>query len=208
MVLDRGTQLFKKMIKTIIFDFGGVISIGKFFPVVSSSLGEKFGLDEKSIREKLYAHETEYMSGRDSTFIFWEKTCKEFGIPYQDFVDVFNSSYQLNTEMLALVKRLKDRYQVILHSDNFEALSKVLRNDPQLNGLFEKMYFSNEIQLLKKEEQAFWHILKDIRKTPAECVFVDDKEASFIIPKKIGMNTILFKDVEQFKKDLLHLGVQ
>jgi len=70
------------MIKTIIFDFGGVISIGKFFPVVSGALGEKFGLDEKTIREKMYANETEYMSGRESTFTFWEKTCKELGIPY------------------------------------------------------------------------------------------------------------------------------
>ena len=196
------------MIKTIIFDFGGVISIGKFFPVVSGALGEKFGLDEKTIREKMYANETEYMSGRESTFTFWEKTCKELGIPYKDFVHIFSSSYRLNAEMLTLVRHLKEGYQVILHSDNFEALSKALRNDPQLDGIFEKLYFSNEIKLLKKEEQSFRHILKDIQKTPAECVFIDDKETSLIIPQKIGINTILFKNVEQTKKELLRLGVQ
>lgn len=196
------------MIKTIIFDFGGVVSIGRFFPVVAENLSRKFGISKDIIQQNLYLHETEYMLGNHSTTTFWENVCKDIDIPYKEFAEIFGSSYEPNLEVIEYIDDIKQRYQIILHSDNFEALAQTVKNDVRLEGLFERMYFSNEIHLLKNDEASFRHVLNDINRAPEECAFIDDKEKNLIVPKSIHINTILFKDVEQLKKELAQLGVR
>ncbi len=195
------------MITTIVFDFAGVISKRNFFPVVAENLSEKYGIPKEKILENLSKHVSQYILGKESTQEFWKKTCGEFNIPYEEFVNIFCSSYELNFQMIELVKKLKEKYNIFLLSDNFDALSKTLRKDDRLDGLFEKMYFSDEMHFIKEDEKAFYYMLNDTSKKAEECLFVDDKEMNLVEAKKIGMKTILFKDIEEFKKDLLNLQI-
>ena len=195
------------MITTIIFDFAGVISKRNFFPVVAENLSEKYGIPKEKILENLKTHVMQYVLGKESTEDFWKKVCGEFDIPYDEFVAIFSSAYELNFDMIELIKKLKEKYQVFLLSDNFNALSQTLRKEKNLEGLFEKMYFSDEMHLIKEDEQAFWHLLNDTQKKPEECVFIDDKEMNLVEPRKIGMKTILFQNIEMFQKELVDFGV-
>lgn len=195
------------MIITIVFDFAGVISKRNFFPVVAENLGKKYGIPKEKILENLSTHVLKYVLGEESTEDFWNKTCKEFNIPYDDFVNIFSSAYELNFEMIELIKKLKEKYEIFLLSDNFNALSQILRKEENLEGLFLKMYFSDEMHLIKEDEKAFLHMLSDTHKKAEECVFVDDKEMNLLEPRKIGMKTILFKELETFKKELASFGV-
>lgn len=196
------------MITTLIFDFAGVVSRKRFFPVVAENLSKKYGLPEEDIARSLKAHTMQYMLGKESTRDFWKKVCGEFNIPYEEFVEVFSSSYDLNSEVIDLIRNLKPKYRIFLHSDNFNALSQTLRKNPKLEGLFEKMYFSDEMHLIKEDEASFRHVLRDIRKEAGECVFIDDQEINFVAAKHVGMQTILFKDANLLKEELLRLGVQ
>jgi putative hydrolase of the HAD superfamily len=195
------------MITTIIFDFAGVVSLRSFFPVVAENLSKKYGVAESDIEQRLRTHVMQYMLGKESTEEFWEKVCEGFDIPYQGFVEIFSSSYGLNPEVIILIKDLKPRYQILLHSDNFNALSQTLRQDPGLEGLFEKMYFSDEIHLIKEDEASFRHVLQDAGKRPEECVFIDDNEINLVAPRNIGIRTVLFKDVNSLREKLGILGV-
>ena len=195
------------MIQTIIFDFGGVVSVGKFFPVVAENISKRFEISKELLQSNLYSHEEKYMRGIDSTEVFWKNVCKDLNVPLEEFTQIFATSYTLNQGVVELITKLGQNYQVILHSDNFEALSLNLRKDPLLKDLFERVYFSNEIHLVKSEEAAFRHILSDLGREAGECVFIDDKEKNLLIPKNIGINTVLFKTIEQLKKDLASLGV-
>lgn len=196
------------MITTIVFDFAGVISKRNFFPVVAENLSEKYGIPKEKILENLKTHVTQYVLGNESTEDFWKKTCGEFNIPYNNFVDIFSSAYELNFEMIELIKKLKEKYDIFLLSDNFDALSRTLRKEQNLNGLFLKMYFSDEMHLIKEDEKAFLHMLNDTHKEAGECIFVDDKEMNLVEPRKIGMKTILFKEIDTFVKELAELGVK
>ena len=195
------------MITTIVFDFAGVISKRNFFPVVAENLSKKYNIPKEKILENLSTQVMQYVLGNESTEEFWEKTCKEFNIPYDDFVDIFSLAYELNLEMIELIKKLKEKYDIFLLSDNFNALSQVLRKEENLKDLFLKMYFSDEMHLIKEDEKVFLYMLEDTGKKAEECVFIDDKEMNLVEPKKIGMQTILFEGIEAFKKDLASLGV-
>lgn len=195
------------MITTIIFDFAGVVSFRNFFPVVAENLSRKYGISEPDIEQRLRTRGTRYILGKESAEEFWQKVCEGLDIPYQGFLEIFSSSYEINPEIVSFIKQLKPKYQVLLHSDNFNALSQTLRKDPGLEGLFEKMYFSDEIHLIKEDEASFRHVLQDVGKKPEECIFIDDKEKNLTAPRNIGMQTLLFKNIDSLKEELGRLGV-
>lgn len=193
------------MIKTIIFDFAGVIATKKCFPAIADKLSEKLGIDKDLILEQLYDNEEEYVLGNESLQDFWEKSIKKIDISYPDFETIFSSWYELNNDVIDLIKELKKDYQMIILSDNFDVATPIMRKDENFNYLFEEMIFSNEVHLTKKYKEIFEYTLEKIDKKPSECLFIDDKKKNLLPAKEIGINTILFTDFKKFKKDLNYL---
>jgi|GEM_PF-1131723 len=195
-------------IKCIIFDFGGVLTTTKCFPILAERLSKRLFIKKELIQEHLYANETPYLLGEESTQDFWEKNLKQLGIPFQALVEEFASWYVLNQETLKLANSLKKNFRIILFSDNFDALSPTIRKDQALTGLFEEMFFSNEMHKTKAQAASFKRILKKLGLKPEECVFIDDHQKSLEQPNKLGIHTILFKNAKQAKKELNALGAK
>lgn len=195
-----------KKITTLIFDFGGVLTTTKFFPLLAEKFGRTYGVDPQLIKERLYAHEHSPAIGQHSVEQFWENSCKDLGIPLDAFVKAF-MTYDLNPDMFAYLHTLKPKYALILHSDNFAPRVAEIQRDSRFTDLFDQMYFSNEIGILKTDERAFRHVLSTIHQKPEECVFVDDKEKNLLASRSIGMHTVLFKSLEQLKAEFTKLGI-
>ncbi len=196
------------MITTIIFDFAGVLTEENFMPVLARGLKSNHNINEAVFRTRFKEHEDSYMVGKVDSNFFWENTCKDFDIPYEDFVHTFISSYKWNEEMLSFVKKLKENYKIVLLSDNFDILSEKLRADKNLTDLFSQIYFSNEIQKAKKHRDSFEYVLTEISERAENCVFTDDKEKNLVHAEALGMKTIHFKNVEGFKQALFAFGIK
>jgi len=194
------------MIKTILFDFTGVVTTARCFPSLAERLGKKFNIDAKKILNRLQSNDILYTKGNESTHAFWKKAFKGLPVPYHDFVSEFSSWYTLNNWVLDLAKRLKSRYQVVILSDNFDAVLDTIRKDKKLK-VFEKIYLSNELHLSKADERLFRYALKSLGRKPEECIFIDDKEKNLAQAESIGMRTILFRNTTQLKMELKHLGI-
>lgn len=195
-------------ISTIIFDFGGVLTTEKFFSLLAKNLSDKFGVNCEETEKRFRANEKAYAKGEETTEDFWKKCFPETEVAYEDFVSEFVSFHELNPDVLDIVRRLKSQYCTVLHSDNFEVLVSVIKKDSRITGLFENMFFSNEIGFTKDEESSFRHILENIGKKGEECVFIDDKEKNLVAPAKVGIHTLLFKGPEQLLIDLRALKVK
>jgi FMN phosphatase YigB (HAD superfamily) len=50
--------------------------------------------------------------------------------------------------------------------------------------------------------------LKKLKIDPRQCIFVDDKKENLLPAKKLGMKTILFKNLNNLKEKLLIFGVK
>ncbi|MBT3408756.1 HAD-IA family hydrolase [Candidatus Woesearchaeota archaeon] len=196
------------MINTIIFDFAGVIAKTKYFPQLALNLGKQFNIDPKVIEKQLYGNESEYLIGKESTENFWKNSCSKLGIPLDDFIHAFKTWYKLDLELLNFIKELKKHYQIILHSDNFEVVSSNLRENQKLKEVFEQMFFSDEIHMNKRNVEAFKHVICKIDKSPSDCIFTDDKEANLVAPAQIGIKTIKYENLEQFKKELASYSIK
>ena len=201
----RHTIRSGKKIKCIIFDFGGVLTTTKCFPVLAERLSKRLSIKKELILERLYANETLYMLGKESTQEFWEKNLEQLGIPFQALVEEFASWYKLNPRVIKLAKSLKESFRLILFSDNFDALSPTIRKDRALTGLFEEIFFSNEMHKTKAQASSFKSILKKLGLKPEECVFIDDQQRNTRAAKKLGFKAIHFKNRQQCEKELKSL---
>lgn len=84
-------------------------------------------------------------------------------------------------ERFELVKRLKDRYQVLLLSNTnaihvaaFEAIVARENGIADFKGLFHGAYYSCQIGLRKPDAAAFHYVLQQHGADPARTLFIDD----------------------------------
>lgn len=197
------------MIKTLIFDFAGVITTTALFPRVAEVFGNKSGIGKEAFYKILKSKEKEYLIGECTTEDFWKGVCQDSDISYDEFVNEI-SWYKLNDEVLNLLRRLKDKYELVLLSDNYDALFKAISNDKKLQGIFDYSFYSHQLHMVKMydEEKIFNYVLKTINADPENCVFIDDKEINLTPAKKLGIHTILFKNIMQLKKELASYSIK
>ncbi len=196
------------MIRTLIFDFAGVVTTAAIFPAAAEVLGKRSGLGKEAFYRRLLAGEREYLIGNSTTEKFWEDTCKGTGIPYDEFVEEI-SRYEIDDDVLELVRGLKGKYRLVLLSDNYDALFERISGDERLKGIFDHAFYSHQLSMVKlyDEDRIFDHVLKALGIRPGECVFIDDNEKNLVSPKRMGIHTILFRDAAELRKELAGLGV-
>ena len=139
------------------------------------------------------------MPGED----FWSKLCLGFNIPLNYFIYSFQNCYELNEGVVEVIKSLKGHYKIVLFSDNFDVLSPVIKQDARIIQLFDEMYFSDEMGLIKKQPGSFELLFNLLKENPSDCVFIDDKEHNLRPAKDLGCKVILFNGTEDFKKELM-----
>jgi|SaaInlLV_10m_DNA_3_1039740.scaffolds.fasta_scaffold08494_4 putative hydrolase of the HAD superfamily len=190
------------MIKTIIFDFAWVLTLSKCFPKIAENLWNQYKLDPNIIMKSLYSSESNYVLWKETTESFYNNSCKHLGISFKDFSYQFQNWYILEENVLNYIKILKENYEIVLHSDNFDILAKVLKINPKLTSIFDLMVFSNDIWYNKTQKEAFLYTLNRINKKTNECIFIDDKEKNLIAPYELWIQAILYTSFEKFKIDL------
>lgn len=191
------------MIKCIIFDFGGVLSLGSFYSVVARNIESRLNIKKEAVEKALRESEWHYATGKHTKEEFWKKVSDNLGIELDPEVcnNIFvNHSLELNHELLDELKQLKKKYKLILLSDNFKELADELK--PKFKDYFDKMYFSNETGLVKPDKEAYLMILRENKLKPEECIFIDDKHHNVEGAKTLGIKTILFKNNNDLMKDL------
>lgn len=197
------------MIKTIIFDLGGIIvnlnkdkSIETF---KSLGLGEvekfldncyqlgPFGkVEHGSITVKEFCEEIREIT---NTQVADEDICRAF----TDFL------VDIPRERLEYVKKLKSMgYRTFVLSNNNQVIYPVLcemikevDNEP-IESYFERIYISCEMKLTKPSKEIFEALVADSGITPSEALFIDDGAHNIKTAEELGFNTLHIESNESF----------
>lgn len=120
--------------------------------------------------------------------------------------DFYYGNIFVRPGMRELISRLKRSYKVVLFTNNAWEAHQGLSRKLGLDSLFDFQYASGLIRAKKPSGEAYRIVLREIGSRPGGSVMVDDTEANLVGAKEIGMNVILFKDMEQLMADLRALG--
>ncbi|OYT10946.1 MAG: hypothetical protein B6I18_06415 [Bacteroidetes bacterium 4572_112] len=195
------------MIKNIIFDLGGVI-LNIDFDKAANAFKE---LGIKNF-EDLYSRATQsnlfvdLELGRISDKQFYGAMRELCGINLSDeqIKTAWNSLLlDFPQNRLELLKELNKNYRCFLlsntnkiHYDSYQQELRAEHNIDGLEAMFEKCYFSHDIDIRKPDAESFKYVLEQNNLKPEETLFVDDTAINIDTAVDLGIQT-LYINVEK-----------
>ena len=199
------------MIKAIVFDMGGVVLNAKIEQAYEI-LSKKLSIDKIKFDKVKSKYIKEAQNGNISTEELIRNISTELNIDEKRLKDVWEESYSevmlIDNNIINLVKSLKKNGYITALITNTIEMHSQLNKKRGVYSEFSPVILSNEVGLVKPQEEIYSLMLKKLNLKPDECIFIDDREEHLMPARKIGFNSILFKDVKQLKDELNKLGVK
>ena len=190
-------------IKNIIFDLGDVI-LNIDVPVTSRSFGKLSGKEEQEIvtlfkeKELFRLFETGILD--EDAFRNLVRELLEYPDWTTEIIDMAWNSLLLDIPpaRIELIKELKKEYRLFLLSNtssiHIKQVNKILHaasGVEKLDDLFEKVYLSYEMGLMKPDPAIYLRVLEESGLLAEETLFLDDNADNIKAASNLGIETIL-----------------
>lgn len=183
-------------IKNIVFDFGRVLL--NINPLLTQAglaeLGYRPDKESQGAKDDEIVVKLECGTITDDDFIDSVLSVVKEGATSQDIVRVWNDMLlDFPENHVATLRKLRKEYKIYLLSNSnsihFNSYTATFREryGVELGSLFEKMWFSFHIGIIKPDPAIFRFILKDEKLEPSETLFVDDTLIHVEAAKSLGI---------------------
>lgn len=185
------------MIKCMIIDWGGVCTESHLIHNYSKKLENELNVSAEKAEEVFIEKDTPYELGQISSDEFWNHFSSRLNVDRDRAREIFVQTQNVKSDVIDYVKSLKVQFHVVLLTNNYFDLLDNIRNN--YSETFHMIYSSSELGIKKPDENIYRKVLNDMRLSPSECIFIDDKEKNLVPAKELGMFTIQFKDLDSLK---------
>lgn len=184
------------MIKAILFDFDGVLTVDKYGSVsMAKFLSEKTGLPHDQIRSVYGKYNARMLYGEVTHEEIWPDFCADLGVRMDiSLLDEAFRATPMNPEMLDLVRELKTNYKIGMVTDNPVERMDATVDHFNLRPLFDAITVSGAVHVRKDRPEIFETTFAALNVRPEECVFIDNTPKNLIVPGQMGVKTVLFDD--------------
>lgn len=192
----------KPQIKAIIFDLGGVVVHSGFKDLVNDYC---VACLTEAGKRKIKALEREFNIGDITENEFYDQMHEVFNVHLTDqqMHDYIVSHMKTDKQLVEFIPSLKKSKVALLSNALGPITQEVLKKkDIEVKKLFDKVFLSNKMHMVKPDAKTYRHILKKLEVEPEEALMVDDQEVNIEGAKKVGMQGIVYENAEQFKRDL------
>ena len=188
------------MIKAVIFDCFGVL-VGSGFWSVYQSLGGDPVKHAAFIDDALNRAD----GGKISSEQLRDIMSKHLGVSPDAYAAAYKNDEVPNIKVFDFIRQeLKPHYKIGLLSNAGSGVVQ-RRIPPELLGLFDAVVVSGEVGLLKPDPAVFSMVAERLQVAPEEAVFTDDHAPYLPGATRVGMHTILFKGLDDFKQQFVRL---
>ncbi|MBI4155205.1 HAD family phosphatase [Candidatus Woesearchaeota archaeon] len=196
------------MIKAIIFDYGGVLTVESSLRDFGEMYALKLKVDVESFCRLLKENWERAKVSEISSNLFWDNLSKFLNIDAKIFRKDFMEFFSLNKERLEFVRKLNGKYKLGLLSNTLEDWMEENIKKNKLNELFDVIATSYKSKIAKPNMVVYKEVVNKLGIGADECIYVDDQEKNIPPAKELGMKTILFKNLKQLKAELRSYGVE
>lgn len=195
--------------KTLIFDFGKVLVDYDFEMIVDTFFEDKDELER--FKEVIISNEfIDKCDKEDIPFSgiihevqekypHWKSELQQFHDRYLDFV-----IGEVPGMRNLLIKLKNEGYKLYGLTNWCSVVYKVIEKFDILQLLDDRI-ISSEEHLIKPDTAIYHRLCDKFNLKPEDCIFTDDKEANIEGAKSAGMSAILFKNAEQYEKELYRM---
>jgi len=183
------------MKKAVFFDFFGVISceIAPFWLA-------KYIKPEELMEVKL-SFTNPADKGEISEDEMFARISRTVGVPADDIRREWEEMVKINTPLVDYIRRAKEKYPVYLLSNATEGFLHKILKENSLYSLFDGLFISSEVGLIKPSVEYFTSALDKFGLLPSEVVMIDDNPKNLAGAKEAGIDGIRFCDNESFIRE-------
>ena len=192
------------MIKTIIFDLGGVY-LNRGIWIAEEKFAKKYQLPlEKVVEVLIKKNYKDYFSGKITEQEYWRRFLSEFNLKedWKELRKTLLNSFKQQEGMPELIKKLRKNYKIGLLSDQTKEWWPHLDKKHNISQNFDFIIISYQTGFHKPQEEIYKIAISKSKFKPEECLFIDDLEHNLEPAKKLGMQTLFFKNPKQIKENL------
>lgn len=200
-------------IKTIIFDFGGVVfTSGSVLVVKKIATNYDIGHPRVSqiFKDKKRKLGYELRAGNITMEKFLESTGNRLGLTKKDreiIKLIWFNSYVPHFGMFELLEKLKKKYRLVVFSGNIKERVEFLDNRYDMLKYFDAQVWSYDYHYNKDQIEFYQELLKHINCEPEEALLIDDDKRTVIIAKAVGLNALIYYYPDKLIEDLRELNV-
>lgn len=128
-------------------------------------------------------------------------------LSFEEFAGCWNTGFDENLEVTALIRQLHRRYRLMLLSNtnalHFGYLSPRLPVLP----LMERAFLSFELGMRKPDRALYEHVITATGVAPDRILYIDDIAAYTSAAGELGMHSITFESAEQLEHAMRQYGI-
>jgi putative hydrolase of the HAD superfamily len=199
------------MIKTVIFDLGGVI-VPFDYKRGYARLEPLCGYPAAQIPARLRETDlvTRLETGRIEPLRFVEELSGvlEISIGYREFCDIWTSIFLPQTLIPeSFLEQLRERYRLLLLSNTNAIHYTMIRETYPLLRHFDHHVLSFEVGEMKPSPRIYQEALSHARCSPEECFFTDDIPLYVEGARREGIDAVQFQSFDQLAADMRQRGI-
>lgn len=190
------------MIKTILFDYAGVLTPTVDNFVFAEKYHKRFKMTPKKLMKKSYKNWDMAVIGKLPKGKFWKDIGEELSIDPDELRDLVIRTFPIDNELINFIDKTKDHYTIAMVSNQIEDWLEKVIDDNNLKNKFHYFINSYTVGARKPDPKIFLEALRQTKSKPEETLFIDDSLENIEAAKKLGMQTIWWNK-ENGKEDPL-----
>lgn len=194
------------MIKTVIFDLGGVL-VRTENRQPRQKLAEKYGMSYQELSDHVYRTESAKLAtiGNVSAEDHQQTILKNLNLPldsFSAFEDEFWGGDRLDSHLVEFIQSLRGEYKTVLLSNAWDNLRPLLKGLWKIDSVFDHIFISAELGLAKPDPEIYKVVIDSLDQNPSELIFIDDFIENVKAAREANLNAIHFRNRDQALADL------
>lgn len=186
------------MIKAIIFDFYGVVSV-RTHEVFVDEVADKLAASGEDFHDLRRQHDLGILSVED----FYQKIAAVSGLSVEECLERMHNERVLNKPLLEYLRdKLKPHYKIGMLSNAASDLRGFVTPSDALDGLFDDMIISADVGMIKPDPRIFALACERLGSRPEETLMIDDLADNCEGAKAAGLAAIQYQTWPQCRRDL------
>lgn len=195
-------------IKALVFDLDGTLYVSGGLGKEINDVACRYIADMKGIdlpaAEALIRETRAVLTADGGTDATLSSACIELGGNLPDLHRRFSQEIRPEQHIRRdervgeLLRMLAGGFELYLYTNNNRSLSRRITDILGVTDIFQRIFTIEDRWAPKPDRQTLEGILRDIRKTPAECLFVGDRfDVDLRLPAQLGCSVCLVQSVEE-----------
>jgi glucose-1-phosphatase len=204
-------------VELLLFDLGNVI-VRVSHPAMAEALAARSADPRFQDPQRVLAlafddHEgltVDFDKGRLTTDAFYRSVADRLALSlsFEEFAACWNTGFEENVEVTALIRRLLGRYRLMLLSNTNELHYRHLKPRLPVLSLMERTFLSFELGMRKPDPALYERVITAAGVKPERILYIDDVAAYTRAAADLGMQAITFESAGQLERALRERGIR